>query len=281
VPDVAYVNGRVGELRDAIIPILDRGFLFGDGVYEVMRFYGGQAFELDAHLTRLERSMEGLRLRAPLSRRRLESQIRALVDQSTYRNARVYVQVTRGVARRQHVFQQRVKPSLILYVEQAPRAGRPRAPLRTITLADQRWKRCSLKALVLLPNVLARQEAHLAGADEAILLGPGGVVREGSSSNVFIVRGRTLRTHPLGPEILPGVSRQVVLELAMAEGLRVVEKAFRLPTLLSADEVLLSSTSLEIAPVVRVDTHAVGGGRPGPIGQGLAKRFQNRVLGGL
>ena len=213
-----------------------------------------------------------------MSRRRLERQIRSLVDQSSYRNARVYVQVTRGVARRQHIFPDRAKPSLIIYVEKTPRAGRAR-PLRTITLEDQRWKRCSLKALVLLPNILARQAAHQAGADEAILLGPRRVVREGSSSNVFAVHGRTLRTHPLGPEILPGVSRQVVLTLARAEGLRVVERAFRVSTLMTADEVLLSSTMLEIAPVVAVDGRRVGDGRPGPIAQALAKRFQDRVLG--
>ena len=264
-----------------MIPILDRGFQFGDGVYEVMRFYDGHAFELDAHLVRLEHSMEGLRLRAPMSRRRLESQIRALVDQSGHRNARVYVQVTRGVARRQHLIPDRIKPSLIIYVEKTPRAGRSRPGLRAITLEDQRWKLCSLKALVLLPNVLARQEARRAGADEAILVGPGRLVREGSSSNVFIVRGRTLRTHPLSPEILPGVSRQVVLELARQEGLRVVEKAFRVSTLLTSDEVLLSSTMREIAPVVRVDGRSVGGGNPGPVGRTLAKRFGDRVSGRL
>ena len=278
MPDLAYVNGWVGPLRDARVPILDRGFLFGDGVYEVMRFYGGRAFELDAHLRRLEHSMQGLGLRPPASRRRVERLITRLVDQSGHRNARVYVQVTRGVARRQHVFPRRIKPSLVMFVEKAPPAGTSRGPLTTITLEDQRWKRCHLKALVLLPNVLARQAAHEAGADEALLMGPGGRVREGSSSNVFIVQGRTLRTHPLGLEILPGVSRQVVLDLARAEGMRVHEKAFRLPTLLAADEVLLSSTTLEIASVVRVDARRIANGRPGAVGRALAKRFHNRVL---
>jgi D-alanine transaminase len=224
--------------------------------------------------------MEGLHLRAPASRYRLESLIHSLVDQSGHRNARVYVQVTRGVARRRrHVFPQRTKPSVVLYVEKAPGVGASRKVLRAITHEDERWKRCHLKALVLLPNVLARQAAYRAGADEAILLGPGRLVREGSSSNVFIVRHRTLLTHPLGPEILPGVSRQVVLDLARAEGLRVREAPFRLSTLLGADEVLLSSTSLEIAPVVRVDGRRIAGGRPGPVGGALVKRFRERVLG--
>lgn len=279
MPDLAYVNGWIGALRDAKVPILDRGFLFGDGVYEVLRFYDRRAFELGAHLQRLENSLQGLGLRPPLSRRRLEHVIVDLVQRSGHRNARVYVQVTRGVARRQHVFPLRVKPTLVLYVERAPAAGAAVRPLRAITLEDPRWGRCHLKALVLLPNVLARQEALRAGADEAILLGPGGRVREGSTSNVLIVQGRRLRTHPLGPEILPGVSRQVVLELARDEGLHVRENAFRRSTLLAADEVLLSSTSLEIAPVVRVDGRRIGSGRPGPVAMSLAKRFQTRALG--
>lgn len=278
MPDVSYVNGRIGDLRDAAVPILDRGFLFGDGVYEVLRFYNGRPFELQAHLRRLEHSMRGLHLRPPASRRRLESLIHSLVGRSGYRNVRVYVQVTRGVARRRHVFPRRTKPTLVLYVEKAPPVGSANRALRTITLEDERWKRCHLKALVLLPNVLAQQAAHQAGTDEAILLGPGQLVREGSSSNVFIVRNGALRTHPLGPEILPGVSRQVVLDLARAEGLRVREAPFRLSTLLRADEVLLSSTSLEIAPVVRVDGHEIAGGRPGAVGVALAKRFKKRVL---
>jgi D-alanine transaminase len=279
MPDVAYVNGWVGELRDACVPILDRGFLFGDGVYEVLRTYRGRPFELQAHLRRLEQSLEGLRLKAPMSRRRLERLVRDLIDQSGHANARVYIQVTRGVARRQHVFPARSRPSLVMWVERAPtgQARLLRRGLTAMTMPDQRWKRCHLKALVLLPNVLARQEARASGAAEAILLGPGGVVREGAASNVFVVRGNVLRTHPLGPEILPGVSRQVALELARAEGLDVREEAFRRHTMMQADEVLLSSTALEIAPVVRIDGQAVGHRRPGPVALALHARFRART----
>jgi D-alanine transaminase len=167
-----------------------------------------------------------------------------------------------------------VHPTVVLYVERAPVARRTRRGVNAVTLPDHRWKRCHLKALVLLPNVLARQQARSAGADEAILLGPGGIVREGAASNVFVVRGDVLRTHPLGPEILPGVSRQVVLELARAEGLRVRERAFRRQTMMRADEVLLSSTALEITPVVRVDGRAIGTGRPGRVASALLSRFR-------
>lgn len=274
MPDLAYVNGWIGKLRDAKIPILDRGFLFGDGVYEVLRCYGGRAFELRAHLQRLEQSLEGLGMTVPLSRRPLERLVLELAGRSGYSNARVYIQVTRGVARRQHVLPRRVRPTLVVYVERAPSGRHARRGLDVVTLADQRWKRCHLKALVLLPNVLARQEAHAAGAHEAVLLGPGGVVREGAASNVFVVHGNVLRTHPLGPEILPGVSRQVALELARAEGLRVREQAFRRQTMMRADEVLLSSTALEIAPVVRIDGRAIGSGRPGRVAFALLSRFR-------
>ncbi len=277
MPDVAYVNGWIGALRDARVPILDRGFLFADGVYEVLRTYAGRPFELGAHLDRLEHSLRGLGLGSPLPRRRLEGLVHALLERSGYRNARIYIQVTRGVGRRQHVFPEGVRPTLVLYVERLPDKRRARRGLAVVTVPDERWKRCHLKTVALLPNVLARERAHRAGADEAILLGPGGVVREGTSSNVFVLRRGVLRTHPLGPEILPGVSRQVVLDLAREAGLRVREERFRRAALLGADEVLLSSTALEIAPVVRVDGRRVGRGAPGPVASALQERFRARV----
>ncbi|MFQ5599989.1 MAG: aminotransferase class IV [Candidatus Krumholzibacteriia bacterium] len=259
--------------------VLDRGFLFGDGVYEVLRTYGGRPFELQAHLRRLEHSLRGLGLRAPMSRRRLETLIHTMLERSGYRDARVYVQVTRGVAPRTHVFPRGIRPTLVIYVERVPAGAerRRRRGISTVTMEDWRWRRCHLKALVLLPNVLARQAAQRQGSDEAILLGPGGIVREGAASNVFVVRGRVLRTHPLGPEILPGVSRQVVLELAQQEGLRVRESRFRRATLLAADEVLLSSTALEIMPVVRVDGRRIGSGKPGRVFGALYARFLARA----
>ena len=277
VPDVAYVNGWMGALKDARVPVLDRGFLFADGVYEVFRTYGGHPFELGAHLERLEHSLKGLGIRLPIGRQRLDQRIHALLARSGYRNARVYIQVTRGVARRQHVFPRDARPTLVLYVERLPAASRAHRGLTVVTLPDERWKRCHLKTVALLPNVLARQKAHQAGADEAILLGPGGVVREGTSSNVFVVRDGELWTHPLGSEILPGVSRQVVLDLAREVGLRVRAARFRRPMLLRADEVLLSSTALEIAPVVRVDGRRVGNGKPGPVARALRQQFRARV----
>jgi len=282
LPDLAYVNGWVGPLRQARVAVLDRGFLFADGVYEVLRTYGGRPFALQAHLRRLQHSRRGLRLPAPLPNRRLRALILELLQRSGYDAARIYIQVTRGSSRRrQHLFPRSVQPTLVIYVEKSgDEAGHLQAHGASVrTLPDWRWKFCHLKTLVLLPNVMARQAAWRAGADEAVLLGPGGVVREGATSNIFVLRRGVLRTHPLGPEILPGVSRQVTLELARAQGLEVREQPFRRAALFAADEVLLSSTSLEVTPVVRVDGKRIGSGAPGPVAQALLARFHARTRG--
>jgi D-alanine transaminase len=270
------VDGWRGPLSEARISVQDRAFLFGDGVYEVLRSYGGHIFQLEAHLKRLESSAHGLRLPLPRSRPFLQTLLRSLLRDSGYAEARIYVQVTRGAARREHIFPDGVRATLVAWVEEARRVpeAKRRAGLRVITQADARWNRCHLKALVLLPNVLARQEAFGRGADEALLIGSGGIVREGAGSNVFIVSRRRLRTHPLTAEILPGVTRQHVLQLAQGAGYAVSEKRFRLSTLLDADEVFLSSTALEVVPVVRVDRRRIGDGKPGPITRELMTLFE-------
>lgn len=281
MPDLAYVNGRVTALRDAVIPIQDRGFLLSDGVYEVLRSYAGRIFALEAHLERLDASLWGLRLRAPVGRRRLVAILEDLRRRSGYPDARLYVQVTRGVAARQHAFPRRARPTLVVYVQRtrSDLAAARRRGVAAITLPDPRWRRCDLKTIALLPNVLAKQEAVDAGAHEAFFLGPGGVVREGASANVFLVRGRTLSTHPLGAAILPGVSRAVVLELAREMGLRVLEKPFRRADLLRADEVFISSTMQEVLPVVRIDGCRIGTGRPGRVALELWRCFHARTHG--
>jgi D-alanine transaminase len=276
VPDVAFVNGWIGPLQQARISVLDRAFLFGDGAYEVIRAYHGRPFMLGAHVQRLQASLRGLELSLPVSVRRFTSLIDELLARSGYPEARIYVQVTRGSGRREHVFPKRVRPTLVVYVDRARAVPRRRreAGDHAITLPDARWAHCHLKSLQLLPNVLAREAARRRGATEAILVAPGGWVREGAASNVFIVRGGALQTHPLGPEILPGVSRAIVLDLARGAGIPVRERRFRAEALFRADEVLLSGTMLEIMPVVRIDGRRVGSGRPGPVAQRLAQDFR-------
>lgn len=276
MPDIAFVNGWIGPLRQARISIQDRAFVFGDGAYEVIRAYGGSPFMLDAHVQRLQASLRGLELALPISEARFVRLIGDLLSRSGHAEARIYVQVTRGIGRREHVFPERVRPTLVVYVDRAHAvpARRRAAGDHAITLPDARWAHCHLKSLQLLPNVLAREAARRRGATEAILIGPGGWVREGAASNVFIVRAGALQTHPLGPEILPGVSRAIVLDLAGRAGIPVRERRFKSDALFAADEVLLSGTMLEIMPVVRIDGKRIGAGRPGPVARRLATDFQ-------
>jgi D-alanine transaminase len=279
VPDVAYVNGRIGPLADARISVQDRGFLFADGVYEVLRTYGGRIFELERHLDRFDASLRGLRLRSPLARPALARLLADLHRRSRARDVRLYVQVTRGVAPRRHAFPRHTRPTLVAWAEALP-ARRRRTPppgVAVVTRPDPRWARCDLKCVALVANVLAKQEALESGAADTIFIGRGGAVREATAANVFVVRGRTVSTHRLGAEILSGVSRAVVLELARAAGLRVRETALRVAALRAADEVFLSSTMQEIVPVVRVDGRRVGDGRTGPVTRSLWERFQRRA----
>jgi D-alanine transaminase len=277
--NLASVNGRVVPLSRAMVPVLDRGYLFADGVYEVLRTYGGRIFEPEAHLDRLDQSLRGARIPWPLPRAALLRHLHALLRRSRFAEARIYVQVTRGVAPRQHGFPRGVRPAWVAWVEALPPPDpRPyRRGVRLRTMPDPRWARCDLKSIALLPNVLAKQAAVDAGADDAVFLGPGGVVREASSATLFVIQGRRLRTHPLGHEILPGVSRGVVIEVARAAGFRVLEGRFRRATLYAADEVFLASTIRELLPVVRVDGHRIGAGRPGPRTAELHAAFTARA----
>jgi D-alanine transaminase len=275
VPDVAWIDGWRGPLAEAKISVQDRGFLFGDGAYEVLRAYGQGIFELRAHLKRLEASLRGLQIKNPMTIRSFEALLQEMLRDSGYAQSRIYIQVTRGAGRREHLPAKNLRASLIIWFEEAhpPSAAMIRRGVSVISLEDPRWNKCHLKALVLLPNVLARREARKRGAFEALLFGPGRVVREGAGSNVFIVCRGQLRTHPLTSDILPGVTRQHVLRLAQRAGTPVRETPFRYQTLLAAEEVFLTSTAMEIMPVVTVDGNKIAAGKPGRITRELCRSF--------
>jgi D-alanine transaminase len=279
VADVAYVNGRIGPLAQARIALQDRGFLFGDGVYEVLRTYDGRIFELERHLDRFDASLRGLHLKWPLPRAALGRLLGDLHRRSGHRDVQLYVQVTRGVAPRQHAFPVGVRPTLAAWARRLPtrRQRQPAPGVAMVTRPDPRWSHCNVKTVSLVANVLAKQAAVDAGVHDVIFLGPGGTVRETSAANVFVVRGNTVYTHPLGPAILSGVSRAVVLDLAGAAGVRVRETLVRRPALYAADEVFLSSTMQEIRPVTRVDGRRIGNGRIGPVTELLWQKFQARA----
>jgi D-alanine transaminase len=274
MPDIAFVNGRFLPWKDATISIDDRGFQFGDGVYEVIRTYRGAPFELAAHLARLERSAKELSLVQPYSRAQWTQWVQQGLGQAGYQEAKVYIQITRGTAPRDHAFPSGISPTVVMTIRELhPLSLQIRQDGVTArTCDDLRWGRCDIKSVNLLGNVLAREEARKAGVFEAILV-KDGLVTEGSLSNVMAVRSGTIVTAPEGPRILSGVTRTVVLELAQKEEIPVEEQFLSLDSLYGADEVFLTGTTLEVLGVVRIDGKTIGSGRPGPITKTLAARW--------
>lgn len=257
---IVYLNGEFLPLSEARVSVLDRGFLFGDGVYEVIPVYGGVPFRIGEHIRRLHRSLDAIRLVLPTSAAELEDIVLRLIhgdeDQS------VYLQVTRGYApRRDHAFPERVQPTLFAMATTIKPLPNPDG-VCAITLPDIRWHRCDIKAITLLPNVLLRQEAVERGCAEAILVRDGHAT-EGAASNLFVVHQGTLLTPPNGPDLLPGITRDLVLELAQANGVPCREESIPLGILGSAEEVWLTSSTREILPVIRIDGAPVGGGEAG------------------
>ncbi len=274
MPDVGFVNGRFLPLEEATVSIEDRGFQFGDGVYEVIRTYGGRPFELEAHITRLERSAKALNLRLPYTRSQWKDYVVEGIRRAGYPENKIYIQVTRGVAPRDHAYPTDVSPTVVMTIRafQPLRESIRSAGVDAITVTDIRWGRCDIKSLNLLANVLARQQAKEAGVFEAILI-KDGAVTEGAVSNVMIVKNGALMTAPEGSGILSGVTRTAVLELARKESIPVDERQVFREELYGADEVLLTGTTVEVLAVVRIDGRTVGSGLPGPVARRLGARF--------
>jgi D-alanine transaminase len=274
MPDIAFVNGRFLPWNDARVSIDDRGFQFGDGVYEVVRTYRGAPFELRAHLDRLDRSAKELSLSQPYSRAQWGQWIQQGLSRSGYQEAKVYIQITRGAAPRDHAFPSGIPPTVVMTIRElhplSPQVRRD--GVAACTCEDLRWGRCDIKSLNLLGNVLAREEAKRVGVFEAILV-KDGVVTEGSLSNVMAVQGGTIITAPEGPRILSGVTRAVVLALAKKEEIPVEERFLSVHSLDAADEVFLTGTTIEVLGVVRINGRTIGSGQPGPITKTLATRW--------
>ena len=276
----AYVDGRFVPIGRARVAIEDRGYQFADGVYEVIKAVAGEPRDLDRHLARLERSLGELRIPAPMSMRALSLVIREALARNPVTKAIIYLQVTRGVAPRNHLFPSAVRPSLVVTVRRAPfPSDRERAEgVAVLSLPDQRWGRCDIKSISLLANLLAKQQAAEAGCREAWLVDEAGRVTEGSASNAYIVDGEgRLVTHPLGPRILGGITRSVVLELAREAGIEVVERPFTLEEAKRAREAFLTSTTSLLLPVTRIDEQVVANGVPGSVTRRLARLYAERV----
>lgn len=276
-----YLNGAYLDRAQAVVSVDDRGFLFGDGVYEVTRATQGQLFEGERHMRRLARGLDGIGLELPagIAGELLEISGRLLRENGLEAgDAIVYLQVTRGTAPRTHYFPPPgTKPTVFLSATRlkVPDDVRARGA-SVITLPDERWGRCDLKTVNLLPNVLAKQKAVTAKAFEAVLVSDGLMI-EGASSNTFAVVNGVLRTHPATHRILAGITREVLLELAAELGIPVAERAVTLEELAGASEVMVTATTADVMPVVQVDGRPVGQGRPGPIAGALQRALLARM----
>ena len=278
---IAYVDGRYRPIGAPAVRVEDRGLQFADGVYEVIKCLGGRVCDLERHLSRLERSLAALAIPMPASRRALAAIIAQTLRRNGLRDALVYLQVDRGVAPRNHLFPGNVTPTLIVTVRRAslPKPRELAEGVGVVTLPDQRWKRCDIKSVNLLANVLARQQAASAGCREVWLYDADGCVTEGAGSNAYVVDGDgQLVTRALGPEILGGVTREVVLELARAEGIPVVERPFTVAEAYGAREAFLTSTSSLVLPVTAIDGRTVANGMPGSVTRRLLGRYRDHLM---
>jgi D-alanine transaminase len=277
---IAYVNGRYLRLAEASVSIEDRAFQFGDGVYEVCQVRGAALIEEGRHLKRLERSLKALRIAAPVGEPALRRILREVAARNRVRDGLVYVQISRGVAKRDHGFPLgAVAPSLVVSAKSIdPGLGEANARrgVRIVTLADERWAHPHIKTLQLLPNVLAKQAAREAGAYEAWLVDSHGFVTEGASTNAWIVaEDGALVTRQADQAILRGVTRSTLLDVAASQGLSFHERPFSVEEAYRAREAFFSSATTVAMPVVAIDGRPIGDGRPGPLTLALRRRFHD------
>jgi D-alanine transaminase len=274
---IAYVNGRYMPHRDAAVHVEDRGYQFADGVYEVTAVVNGALVDEDRHLQRLSRSLGELRIKPPMSDAALRFVSREVLRRNGIRDGIVYIQVTRGVARRDHAFPADAEPSIVLTAKRTkgPPAKAVEEGVKVITIPDQRWARCDIKTVSLLPNILGKQQAKEAGAYEAWQIDREGNVTEGTSTNAWIVTGQgELVTRKADSAILNGVTRLSVFDIAAREGFKFVERAFSTVEAKSAKEAFLTSTTSLVLPVVEIDGQRIGDGKPGPLTRSLRAHYQ-------
>jgi D-alanine transaminase len=275
---IAYVNGRYLPHRDAMVHVEDRGYQFADGVYEVCEVRGGRLVDERRHLARLRRSLDELRIRMPMSLAALGIVLREVIARNRIGYGVVYLQVSRGVARRDHAFPvPEVPPSVVVTaraLNKARNEALAAAGIAVVSVADNRWSRVDIKTIGLLPNVLARQAALDQGARDAWFVDRDGAVTEGASTNAWIVTAAgTVVTRPADHGILRGITRTVLFDVIKAQGLRLEERTFTLSEAYAAREAFVTAASQIVLPVVRIDDHVIGEGRPGPVATALRREF--------
>jgi D-alanine transaminase len=272
-----YLNGRFLPLEEARIPVLDRGFIFGDGVYEVIPVYSRRIFRAQEHLQRLQHSLDGIRLPNPHSEAEWLSILEGLVARTPLEDQYLYLHITRGVAKRDHPFPNPpVEPTVFVMSSplNPPALEVVQNGVSAVTVADNRWLRCDIKAISLLPNVLLRQQAVDANAAEAVLIRDDSFLTEGSASNIFVVKDGVLLAPPKTELMLPGITYDVVLELAAAHDIPHEVRRILKDELYAADELLLTSSTREIQAITSLDDRPIGDGHPGPIFARLNDLYQ-------
>lgn len=263
--------------RTNIVDIEDRGYQFGDGIYEVIGVYEGRTFLLDEHLQRLQRSASELRISLPYTLENLKAKLNELVKVNELNEGVIYLQVTRGTAERWHQFPENTRPNLVAYTkEEEVMTELEESGAKAVLTEDIRWLRCDIKTLNLLPNVLAKQKAIENGAVEAIMH-RGNIVTEGSASNVFIVKDGTVYTHPANNYILNGITRQKVLEICRKNKIAVHEETFTVDDLFQADEVFITATKLDIIPIIQVNERIIGNGKRGKVAETVLQDFRASI----
>lgn len=275
---LVYLNGNYLPESEARIPVLDRGFIFGDGVYEVVPVYSAKPFRLAAHLARLQHSLDGIRLANPHDEAGWAGIVRHLIAAHGEPDLYIYLHVTRGVAMRDHPFPNPpVPPTVFAFAAPlpAPPAALATAGVACITATDNRWLRCDIKAISLLPNVLLRQQSVDAGCNETLLLRDDAWLTEGSASNVFLVRDGVLLAPPKSHLMLPGITYDVMLELAAGDAIPYQVRPIAKTELFAADEVMITSSTKEVLAVTRIDGRSIGTGVPGPLFKRLHALYQN------
>jgi len=272
-------NGEVLPLEDVKVSVLDRGFLFGDGIYEALRVYGGKPFLLREHMDRLKRSLKEVSIDADVDA--FEKRTLSLLERSGVKEGLIYQQVTRGVYPRVHKFPPKgTKPNELVWVKEfteTPFADFRQTGAAVVTVPDVRWKRCDIKSVNLLANCMAAEAAAQAGCQEALLIAEDGSIVEGSHTSAFGVKDGRVWTMPLGPHILPGITRALVLKLANRANIEVIERCLLKSELSQIDELFLTGTTSEVLPVTKVDGQNVGSGKPGPVTLKLMAEYGKEI----
>lgn len=276
--ELVLFNDEIIDKREIKVDIEDRGYQFGDGIYEVVAIYDKKTFRMKEHLQRLERSAKEINLRLRKSIEQLERQLEELIARNEVKNGIVYIQVTRGVAPRVHHFPpENTPPVIVAYTREMERPiSTQERGVNCILVEDVRWLRCDIKTLNLLGSVMARQKAVENGCYEAILH-RGEVITEGAATNIFIVKDDVLYTHPANNYILNGITRSTVIEICEKEGIQVVEEPFTKKQLFEADEAFLTGTYIDIIPINKVDQKKIGSGQPGAMTKKIQMMFNELI----